>query len=618
MQGRGVARRSLSALLDRVEDGLGVRHSLPSGGVLSLDRGLPFLLVHRSPAHDDEGTARLVSAESAYLVAHADEHAEAAELVHALAEAGARAHGAFLVMELWSARDPESRRFVIHAPVGPAPETVSRLESTLEELLDLYPGLEVVVEGGDQRAPPGLEPLLTIEESWQGEVLLLGLEVPSIWRDAESGAVDPHFLRVVQRALSVALRRAIYEFVRVQTRTKVENHQALGTRTLPEAVWEVDAELHELERAFDILLLTTPINTGEAWESFRGSGFSRNPTFHYRLLPIDPDLLKRRLYAVEIEKVDDPAMAGLFEDKRQELDTLLTMLRERGSPNFRYGSQRLFGTVDDDLLEHAEELLSRVRVPPRGTAPPVDALAFREAAEAEFARYRQQLPALDREIQIRRDLVGLMVSSGNLLIGEGIQLDPARVAPLLHHEVGTHVLTYVNGSAQPLRQLALGLAGYDELQEGLAVLSEYLSGGLDALRMRLLAARVVAARAVEEGAELVETFRLLTRDHGYTSGGAWHIALRVHASGGFTRDFIYLRGLVRLIDHLREGGELEPLYLGKMAQKHIPIVEELRHRGVLGEAPLRPLFLDDPEARERLAAVRQGIPLTQMISGSQG
>jgi uncharacterized protein (TIGR02421 family) len=248
----------------------------------------------------------------------------------------------------------------------------------------------------------------------------------------------------------------------------------------------------------------------------------------------------------------------------------------------------------------------------------VDADGFRRIAEVEFARYRERYPSFDREIQIRRDLVGLMVSSGNLLIGEDLDLDPARVEPLLHHEVGTHVLTYVNGSAQPLGLLSLGLADYDELQEGLAVLAEYLVGGLTALRLRLLAARVLAAGAVEDGAEFVETFRMLTKDLGYSAPGAWDIARRVHACGGFTRDFIYLRGLVRLTEYLEGGGELKPLYLGKIALKHVPIIEELRYRGVLREPPLIPRFLDEPAARERLEAVRRGLTLAAMLPGEDG
>ena len=51
---------------------------------------------------------------------------------------------------------------------------------------------------------------------------------------------------------------------------------------------------------------------------------------------------------------------------------------------------------------------------------------------------------------------------------------------LLQHEIGTHVVTHVNGSRQPLRLLGAGLAGYDETQEGLAVFAEYLVGGLTA------------------------------------------------------------------------------------------------------------------------------------------
>ena len=47
-----------------------------------------------------------------------------------------------------------------------------------------------------------------------------------------------------------------------------------------------------------------------------------------------------------------------------------------------------------------------------------------------------------------------------------------KAAALLAHEVGTHIVTYVNGKAQPFRQLYAGLAGYEAFQEGIAVLAE--------------------------------------------------------------------------------------------------------------------------------------------------
>ena len=38
------------------------------------------------------------------------------------------------------------------------------------------------------------------------------------------------------------------------------------------------------------------------------------------------------------------------------------------------------------------------------------------------------------------------------------------------------MLTYRNGDSQPLKLLAVGLPSYEETQEGLAVLAEYVDG----------------------------------------------------------------------------------------------------------------------------------------------
>jgi uncharacterized protein (TIGR02421 family) len=600
-------------ILEPIERHESVHHSLSAGGVLHLDRGLPFLIVHRAASdRPDDGTARLVTTEAAYLVGQPGEEQEVADLVRQLADSGSAAYGAFLVLELWSSPDPDSRRFIVRAPAGPAPETVGRLVEALQDMSDLRPGLEVVLDTGDHRHPPDLPEILSIEESWQNEVLLIGLEVPPIYR-SRNGTVYPRFLRHLQQRLSRALRQALYEFVRVQSSTKVENHLALGTRTPPEAVWEIDRALCEIEHSFDFLMLTSPVNGPDAWARFQADGFEKDPELHYRLLPIDPDLLKRRLYAIEIESIDDPALADLFEDKRQELDTQMTMLRERGAPSFRYSSHRLYGEADDRLRSVATELLATVEPPRAWQGDWVDAEGFLAAASRELDHYREHHDGIRNTIEIRRDVTGLLVSEGNLMIGKDLRVPSNRVAPLVHHEVGTHVLTYVNGSAQPLEQLSLGLADYDEFQEGLAVLSEYLVGGLNGLRMRLLAARVLAAHCVEAGGSFVDTFRMLTRDVGFSREGAWHIAVRVHASGGFTRDMIYLRGLLELLELLEDGVELGSLYVGKFARKHLPIIDELRHRGVLREPPLTPRFLSDPDALARLDAVRGGITLKEMI-----
>ena len=63
-----------------------------------------------------------------------------------------------------------------------------------------------------------------------------------------------------------------------------------------------------------------------------------------------------------------------------------------------------------------------------------------------------------------------------------------RVDPLIQHEVGTHTITRFNGRCQPLDTLECGLADYDALQEGIAVLAEYMAGNMPPSRLRVLAA----------------------------------------------------------------------------------------------------------------------------------
>jgi uncharacterized protein (TIGR02421 family) len=183
----------------------------------------------------------------------------------------------------------------------------------------------------------------------------------------------------------------------------------------------------------------------------------------------------------------------------------------------------------------------------------------------------------------------------------------------LQHEIGTHVLTFYNGLHQPLSQFHAGRPGYEETQEGMAVLAEYLCGGLTRDRLRLLAARVMAVDSLIAGADFLETFRLLCADLGFAHRAAYTIAMRVHRGGGLTKDVVYLRGLIALLDYLAEGHEFEKLLVGKVALAHMDIVEELWWRRIIASGPLRPRYLDSPLARERLAGLPGGSGVAQLI-----
>jgi uncharacterized protein (TIGR02421 family) len=218
---------------------------------------------------------------------------------------------------------------------------------------------------------------------------------------------------------------------------------------------------------------------------------------------------------------------------------------------------------------------------------------------------------------ITSGVAGLLVSRGRLLINRSSWFPVRRVAALLQHEVGTHLLTYFNGRAQPFKQLYCGLAGYEELQEGLAVVAEYLAGGLTPARMRLIAGRVLAARFLIDGASFVETFRLLHHTYQFSLSTAYRMTMRTYRGGGLTKDVIYLRGLRTILAYLAGGGAIEPLLVGKIGAAHIPILPELEGRGILRPVPMRPRYLACPVAAARLQRLRGGVSILDLAKGTE-
>ncbi|MFL6203723.1 MAG: flavohemoglobin expression-modulating QEGLA motif protein [Acidimicrobiales bacterium] len=373
-----------------------------------------------------------------------------------------------------------------------------------------------------------------------------------------------------------------------------------GTTELAPRDLTVDRALADLANGFRFLLDLTPVDLAGARRQFEAVG--RSPTIRYRELEDDPAVAMPRLDEIRVDDVEDPTLASLLHAKHRELRLQLEMLDQRGSRDFLALSIELYGTVTPRLLSTAEEILRHVHPPALEEGPWLNAEAVCKAAQAELDRYRAFAPDLESHVEVREGSTGVMVSNGDVLIAPTCRIPVSRIEALLHHEVGTHVVTHANGAHQPLHVLASGLAGHDETQEGLAVLAEHLVGGLTPGRLRHLAARVVAVHLMVEGVPFTDVHATLVRD-GIPHVQAFATTVRVFRSGGLTKDAVYLRGLVDLVDHLAAGSDLDTLLLGKMPLTAAPLVRDLRERGLLHEPLLRPRYLDEPQARARLAGL---------------
>lgn len=614
----------VEAARQRLKEGKVLDRKLPCGGRVHIDRQLPFLVLYRRPTErEDPETDLLVRGEASYLVASGDRknHRGLCALVEGIAEVLSECFGAFLLIELWTTAGVESAgergaRFrVIRLKRGQISLTAEALEVSLGEIKikGEFAKSESIV--AIKNHPPGMRPLLAAERAAEIGCRTLGLEVDPVFRDSSTGEPFPLVRRALHKGISRAIKTAAFEFTKRQTSTRPPHYQALGRQSFVKAVWAIDRDLAHISNAFDFLLQVTPVNVDEAWAGFRRNRFEVEPEFSTRPLKLDPSLEKRRLFQVPIERIADPTLAQLFRDQQTEIDRKLTMLGDRGTPRFLYGSLQVFGGVDNSLLTLAYEILNRI--PPRSRdgslRGAINATQFARRAEEELEYYRRQHPDIRSQVEIRSDVSGLMVSRGNLLVAANTKIPASRVDALLAHEIGTHIVTYVNGRAQPFHQLSVGLPGYEELQEGMAVLAEYLVGGLSRPRLRLLAARVVAVHRMISGAGFVEVYRELDRAHGFAQRTAFTIAMRVFRGGGLTKDAVYLRGLAKLLEYLRGGGELECLLYGKFGSEHVPIIDELAWRKVLVEIPLRPRHLDRPECRERLAGLRMNASVLDLI-----
>jgi uncharacterized protein (TIGR02421 family) len=599
--------------------GKAVRFPLTDGRV-HVDRPLPFICVHRAPTTARLAARKICEASASYIVG-----SDPIEVHGALASIGrvlTDEVGELLVIEVDEFEEDEARRE--DSQVLPAFDVAltgvgdAAVRSAMQEVENA-----MMAVNARYRLPrfvpanPLTEPECLRSAGIGNHIRLL---FAPIYRIPQSEDIYPELLQRVVSIINDSILRGACAYVRAKQRWSLADHRALGRRAVIDAVHRVDRQMDEACTSFDFLMCVTPINAQNAWRAFREASCEIEPTFLYRPLPVDPGQLKRNLYSIDLSYLEDTTLIALYDNKRQELDLQLSMLARRHETRFRELGRALYGAVEAPLRHQAEIILRAAAVSSRPTAPAsagyADCGEVEAAARRMIGAYRSSSAAqFNSRVSIREDLPsGLMVSGDELLISSDTAVARSRLQALLSHEIGVHLLTYHNGAAQGLRLFRSGLAGHEELQEGLAVFAEFLAGGLTLQRLRLLAARVVAVDCMLDGAGFIETYRLLLDEFALADRAAFNVALRVHRAGGLAKDAIYLRGLAQLLRHLASGGALDVFWIGKFSTDDIGTVAQLMSRGLVKEPEVRPLFLDEPGAARRLVRASGGLEPHELIA----
>ena len=616
MSGRARLKPAPPPFVAEFGSGGALRQPVGEAGRVHLDRWLPFLVLNRG----DIGLARRIAVDSsAYLIWSPEDDVAAMAAIEAVVSALVARQGRLLIVTL--ADQPfepgiegsqDLPPFVAQVGAGDKGD-VGRAAAALETALH---GIEIDLRRCKvERAPfvPLLPAAIDRLLNQMKGAERLSLKVPQIHRRGD-GAEYPAIAHELSMEIGDALLRAGCAYLDDGKAKAPIHYRALGRSAYLAAALKADRKLDRISRSFDFLLSISPIDTAKACQRFVAEGEGKAPRFHYRPLIVDPDVSKRELYAIDFRPLEDPLLERLLGEKRHEIDAQLTMLATRNSPAFRPASMFLYGAVDRQLLEDAMAILATTgSSPPRGRVVRAAEIATAAASLAE--RYQRVDPSFAPQIQVRDDVAGLLVSGKKLLIGADTVMPAHRLEALLAHEVSVHLLTHFNGAAQGLAVFRTGLAGYEGVQEGLGVFAEWATGGLTRTRLRLLGARVVAVDAMLRGADFIEVYRNLTREHGFSGSGAFGVCARVFRSGGLAKDAIYLQGFRAVMDLVAAGASLEPFWLGKMAIIHVPAMEELLQRGLVHAPRFTPLFLADDGARKRIAQIRGSSDFSHMIAG---
>ena len=306
--------------------------------------------------------------------------------------------------------------------------------------------------------------------------------------------------------------------------------------------------------------------------------------------------------------------------------TASRMIRNLDTPEFHACSTELYGApalAPKDLGQSPLDLARRLRriidrmshidlgAPADPSASAEDVARRMRAAVQKF--FADEAPAIEIVDNLSANATA---GPDRIRIRSTARFTDRDVEQLVHHEAGIHVATGLNGRHQTeLPILASSHPGTTRTQEGLAVFSEFITGCMDLDRLSRLADRVLGIHMAAEGADFIELYRHFLEQQGGKTGAptdelaqkkaAFEQTRRVFRGGvltggaPFTKDVVYLDGLLRVHDFLRSvvaagrADVLSLLFCGKLDLEDIPVLCELAGLGLLKPPKFLPPWAAD-------------------------
>ncbi|BBP43968.1 flavohemoglobin expression-modulating QEGLA motif protein [Thiosulfativibrio zosterae] len=417
--------------------------------------------------------------------------------------------------------------------------------------------------------------------------LVLPTEVKKVFMNELSGEAYPLVLNPLKAALKeIILANALFFSKHFSPETRHHRTQLLSSKIEP-AVLKLDQKLHKLARGIQTLGYINPRNIITEKKRFFESGGSYTPQFTYRQLEINPFEFREKLYRLPESQVTDVSIQQMYRDVIDTYATKIDLLTTVGTEKFLYNSLRYYGEPSDDDIQMAHFLLY---------AKPYEESQER-TIDAKQAKQHFLAALDDYQIQCKVEVTDKIIASAmvdngrkTIMINKSMRMNQIEIDALIHHELGVHMVTTMNAEQQDLKVFKLGLPGNTYTQEGLAILSEYMTGNMNLPRLKTLAMRVIAVKMMVSHYDFGHTYKTLMNDYGIDKDEAFRLTARVYRGGGFTKDFLYLRGVKDALQYYKKES-LEGLYVGKTSFAYLKTINEMIERGMVQKPTHLPMYM---------------------------
>ncbi|MGJ8559689.1 MAG: flavohemoglobin expression-modulating QEGLA motif protein [Litorimonas sp.] len=368
-----------------------------------------------------------------------------------------------------------------------------------------------------------------------------------------------------------------------------------------------------LDKAAGSLRVLTSIAWNPAMKSaFLTKGTLPDPTY----VPVATDKAREQISAAKALIDGDHVISEWLGRLSESLTSTVRLIETRGTPEFFNHSTALYGRPTQlmldqqtkvlDLAKHMDASLDGLdfqRLVVKGTEKYLSDVQFAKQLRARLSRhFETDAPAVIISPTVTAKAAA---SSKRIRIRQGATFTERDVDQLLHHEALIHTATALNGKSQkdfPI--LGRGHPGTTEIQEGLAVFAEIITGSMDPRRFKRLSGRVLAIQMAVEGADFKDVYEFFLNRNDDPSQ-SYENARRVFRggviSGGapFTKDMVYLNGLLRVHNFMRtvvrmgRSDLIRVLFVGKMDIEDVPAVAHLAANGRLQPPRFMPPWVKD-------------------------